>query len=45
MRSIGNSIKRIDGLLSKQAELVGKVEQLEAGIERFLIFWCKGRLF
>uniref|UniRef100_A0A914LGJ1 VPS9 domain-containing protein n=1 Tax=Meloidogyne incognita TaxID=6306 RepID=A0A914LGJ1_MELIC len=34
MRSIGNSIKRIDGLLSKQAELVGKVEQLEAGIER-----------
>uniref|UniRef100_A0A915MP09 Rab5 GDP/GTP exchange factor n=1 Tax=Meloidogyne javanica TaxID=6303 RepID=A0A915MP09_MELJA len=34
MRSIGNSIKRIDGLLSKQVELVGKVEQLEAGIER-----------
>jgi len=37
MRSIGNSIKRIDGLLSKQAELVGKVEKLEADIERFLI--------
>ena len=34
MRSIGNSIKRLDGLLIKQKDLVTKVEQLEKGIER-----------
>ncbi|KAL7078878.1 hypothetical protein ACQ4LE_001998 [Meloidogyne hapla] len=34
MRSISNSIKRIDGLLIKQKDLVGKVEQLEEVIER-----------
>jgi hypothetical protein len=36
MRSIGNSIKRIDNLLLKQKDLVNKVEKIVKKIERFV---------